>query len=277
MPVADQSTVATVAIANGATTSATQTLGGDTLVGVITPAALTSTALTFQGSTDGTTWYTVLGFDGATFSQTVTTSTAYPLPPGIFAMYDYVRVVGGSTEGGARTLTLLTMPSGSVPPNSRVSLTGNTLIARPAITVDTAVYAAGDNVGGVITVTGAVRVSGGTSTLQDMALTDLGNQRAQLEIRFFGANPTAGTYTDNAATVLHATDQAHALGRVTVYLSDWLTNGSIATATLRNIGLGMQAEGGTSIWMVITTGAINGAPDYVTASDLSMKLTFQAD
>jgi len=153
---------------------------------------------------------------------------------------------------------------------------GKMLFVRPAITVDTAVYAAGDTIGGVISLANAVRVSGGSGVLLDLQLTDLGNQKPALEIRFFGANPTNGTYTDNAATVLHATDQAHALGRVSVYTTDWLTTGSIATATIRNIGLGVQAESGTMVYMVITAGGTS-APDFVTAADLLLLLTILAN
>lgn len=153
---------------------------------------------------------------------------------------------------------------------------GRTLFVRPAITVDTAAYAAGDTIGGIVTVTGAVRASGGTGIIQQIVLTDLANQKPALEIRFFDANPAAGTYTDNNATVLHATDQAKALGRITVATSDWLTTGSIATCTLRNIGLGIKAASGTSVFMVITAGGTS-APDFAAATDLLLLLVVLAD
>lgn len=153
---------------------------------------------------------------------------------------------------------------------------GKTLFPRPTVTVDTAAYAAGDTIGGIITVTNAVRVSGGTGTINQIVLTDLANQKPALEIRFFESSPAAGTYTDNNATVLHATDQAVALGRITVLTSDWLTTGSIATCTLKNVGLGIKAASGTSVYMVITAGGTS-APDYVASTDFLALLCIFAD
>lgn len=153
---------------------------------------------------------------------------------------------------------------------------GRTLFPRPAITIDTAAYAAGDTIGGIVTVSGAVRVSGGTGILQQLTLTDMANQKPALDIRFFESSPSHGTYTDNNATVLDAQDQAVALGRVSIGVGDWLATGSVATCTIRNIGIGLKAASGTSIYMVITA-ATGSAPDFAAGTDLLALLVVIAD
>lgn len=101
-----------VNIANGATVSDAINIGGLPPVGIITPDALTSTAITFQGSFDGTTYVPVkTGVGGAAYSLTVTTSSGYQVDPAYFRGYRWLKLVGGSAEGGARTITVLQSPN----------------------------------------------------------------------------------------------------------------------------------------------------------------------
>jgi len=102
----------TVTIANGATVSGAAVLGGGLqLVAVQCPAALTSTAMTFTGSTDGTTYVAVYAMDGAAaYSITVGVDRIVPVDIRCFAGLAYVKCVAGSAEGGARVITLITRP-----------------------------------------------------------------------------------------------------------------------------------------------------------------------
>jgi len=97
-------------IASGGTTSQVIGLQGRTLLGIQTPAALTGTALTFEGSHDGETFVPLYDDAGtpAQISLTVTTSRGYSLDPSKFAAWEYIKVVSGSAEGAARQIVLLT-------------------------------------------------------------------------------------------------------------------------------------------------------------------------
>lgn len=101
-----------VAVANGATASDVADLGNCRLVAIGTPgspAALTSTAITFKGSHNSpTALKTIKGTDGNAISVTVAANGLYSLDPSNFAGYRYVQVICGTTEsGGDRVFDLI--------------------------------------------------------------------------------------------------------------------------------------------------------------------------
>jgi len=104
--------LSTVTIANGQTVSDALDLSraGFSLVGIVTPAALTGATFTFQASADGVTYNAVYDKTGALVSVTVAASRYVVLAPADFAGIAYLKVVSGSTEGGARTIGLVARP-----------------------------------------------------------------------------------------------------------------------------------------------------------------------
>jgi hypothetical protein len=100
-----------ITIANGQTASAAIDLGGNTLVGLIIPAAFTGTALTFSASDaiDGT-YSVVKGSDGASVSYTVAQGTYVVIQPAVLAGIRFLKVISGSSEGGARVIKGICRP-----------------------------------------------------------------------------------------------------------------------------------------------------------------------
>lgn len=97
----------TTTIANAATVSAAIELGSATFVGVYIPAAFTGTAISFQTSPTLTgTYAPVKDGAGAAVSKTVAASDYVYLDPTIFAGVGFLKIVSGSAEGAARTLTI---------------------------------------------------------------------------------------------------------------------------------------------------------------------------
>ncbi len=113
MPIYENSdtTTAVITVATSATTSAAVSLIGVTILGVITPSALTGTSLTFQVSSSAAGTYVPL-YDsaGTQVSVTVAASRGYYLDPAIFAGWRYVKLVSGSSEAADRTFTLFVRP-----------------------------------------------------------------------------------------------------------------------------------------------------------------------
>jgi hypothetical protein len=97
----------TVTIANGQTTSDALDCINGTVVGILTPAALTGTAFTFSVSADGVTYATLYDSSGAAVSFTVAASRYVYVDPAIFAGLRYVKVISGSSEGAQRIITLV--------------------------------------------------------------------------------------------------------------------------------------------------------------------------
>lgn len=107
-------TAITVTIASGGTASGAARLDRAVPVGLITPAALTGTALTFQASADGTTYVPVYTTAGAAVSATVAASRYVPLDPATFRGALYLKVVSGSAEAADRAITLIVQQGGGV-------------------------------------------------------------------------------------------------------------------------------------------------------------------
>jgi len=147
-------------------------------------------------------------------------------------------------------------------------------VVAPTITVSAGVYDANDDVGGVITLTSAARALGMPTTLTRFTVVDAGNQKAQLELLFFNANPSASTFTDNAAPVIHANDEAKVCGRRTVYASDYLTVGAKAVACPSFDPLTMIPSGSANLYLVILT---PGTPTYGAITALRLALAFAKD
>jgi hypothetical protein len=99
-------------IASGGTTSPALDLAalGEQVVGIVTPATLTSTTITFTCCATGTTFVPLYDSTGTQVSVTVGTSRFIYLSPAIFAGVAQLKLVGGSSEGGDRVISVLTRP-----------------------------------------------------------------------------------------------------------------------------------------------------------------------
>jgi hypothetical protein len=97
-----------VTIANGATASSAAISQGYGLVGIATPAALTSTTTGLELSFDqGATWLPVKDQDGNAIAIALGTSRYVALSlAGMPGLPGQIRLAAGSAEGGDRTLTL---------------------------------------------------------------------------------------------------------------------------------------------------------------------------
>ena len=101
----------TVVIADSATVSSAADLNGTTLVGIDIPAGFDGTAMTFQVSSDGVTYYTYKKLaDGLAVTAVVGANASYATVPTDFAGYRFIKLVAGTAQTGAITITLKTIP-----------------------------------------------------------------------------------------------------------------------------------------------------------------------
>lgn len=97
----------TVTIASSGSTSTSITMqGGRVPIAILTPAALTGTAFTFECSVDGTNFYDLYN-GGTEYSLTVAANRYIALNPDVFQGVRYVRIVSGSTEAASRTIYVI--------------------------------------------------------------------------------------------------------------------------------------------------------------------------
>lgn len=83
--------------------------------------------------------------------------------------------------------------------------------------------AAGDCMGGLITITDFAEVAGGSGTLTGLTLRSTTQPNQIVWVYLFRANPTASTFTDSAAAVLHADDRAKLIPDASwiIQTTDW--------------------------------------------------------
>lgn len=123
-------------------------------------------------------------------------------------------------------------------------------------------YTANDNIGGIITLTDILRVSGGTEILHNIDLWALANQKPNLYIDFWDASPS-GTFTNDATQVI-AGDHAKWLGFVEIEAADWKDTGLISRVSKTNLGLVLKGLASKNIYMTIqdktgvTFGSVSG-------------------
>lgn len=99
--------VAATSIASSGTTTPAIATQGLSLVGIQLPATFTGTTITFQGSVDGTTYQVIKSTtSGTSLSYTVAQATYVAIDPTPFYGLKYIKLVSGSTEGGARSFSV---------------------------------------------------------------------------------------------------------------------------------------------------------------------------
>jgi hypothetical protein len=211
-----------------------------------------------------------------------------PVPILVIDNLDGTYSLGTSSAGGSADPATIAGPLGRAADAASVSVAlstedaalfspllavGSSLTVTPAITVDTAVYAAGDTVGGIITILNAFRASGKEAILQSIHILDRSNQKPTGNLLFFNASPAAATTTDNAAFV-YSTDDLKEVARVPIAATDYVTINSKAVANLSNLGRQVYATAGTSLFVVFVT---DGAPDFVATTDLQISYSFLRD
>ena len=97
----------TAVIAISGTVSAAVDLVGTGLVAIQLP-TMTGTAISFQGSADGTTYTAIHDGAGAAVSITTATDTCTVVPESITRGFRFIKLVSGSTEAAERTIKLIT-------------------------------------------------------------------------------------------------------------------------------------------------------------------------
>jgi len=83
--------------------------GGLLLSGIVFPATMTGTSVTFDFSFDGTTWVDVVETDGTAVTYTVTAGDVVRVDPSgwAFASAGFIRVTSNGTEAADRKIQLI--------------------------------------------------------------------------------------------------------------------------------------------------------------------------
>lgn len=143
-------------------------------------------------------------------------------------------------------------------------------IATPdalTVAVDTNAYSAGDFMGtGILTIPDSMYLGGGV--LHTVTLVDLTKQNSAIDLLFFTTACTNTTFTNNSALDVHDTDILTFIGHVSIATTDYSSLNDNSVATVRNIGLTLNA--GSSTKSIYCAPVCRGTPTYA-ASELRLK------
>ncbi len=138
--------------------------------------------------------------------------------------------------------------------------------------VDLAAYATGDLIGHAVMefdldLLGKIVKSG---VIRSVIITDLAKQSQNLDVVFWASEPTATTFTDQAALAIADADLVRVVGVAAV--TDWkaFADNSIGQLFLE---LPFVLGGGNTLYGSIVS---RGTPDFVSTSDLTVRIGVSA-
>lgn len=158
--------------------------------------------------------------------------------------------------------------------NLPTDVKGAAAIVSVTPTISTSAYTADDQIGGLQTISSAVRTSGGTATLHSITILDKAKQNADIDLYFFDQSVTVAS-SDNAALDISDSEMASkCIGVVKIRGSDYSNLSANSVVTSRNVGLTLDATGSTSLYSIAKIGA---TATYGSTSDLVFKYHFLQD
>lgn len=136
--------------------------------------------------------------------------------------------------------------------------------------VDTSIYAAGDQLGSLLTLSNAVALEGGNSILRSVSVIDKDKEKAVIDILFFSADPTLVSADNAALNISDANMALYFLGKVSVASADYTDLSASSVASLNNLNLILQSAA-TSTTIYAAMKILSGTPTFTATGDLQIK------
>lgn len=151
---------------------------------------------------------------------------------------------------------------------------GSTNFIEVVPTISTSAYASGDQIGGLMTLTGAVLGSGRNAILQSIVVSDSSKQNAAIDILFFSASVSVAG--DNSAAAISGADMAaYYLGHVSIAAAQYTSLSATSGATDKNTGLALQTPANSRA--IYALAVARGTPTYASTSALKFKFFIAQD
>lgn len=148
-----------------------------------------------------------------------------------------------------------------------------TKIVSMVPTIDTAIYASGDQLGSLVELTNVVDDSGGTGVITSVVVIDQAKQSSAMSLLLFKDKPTVASADNAALNISDAEMVAKCLGHVAVASGDYAGLSASSVGTVKNVQLVVTPlksgdnRNGTSLWGILMSG---GTPTYASTTDLKL-------
>ena len=173
---------------------------------------------------------------------------------------------GTNSIGNMGTIAAVTAITTALPAGTNVIGSTAGLVASVPFTqtvTAASAYAAGNAVGGLITLATVNRVSGASIYAQSVTVASKSLQAGQMDLVFFNANPTGSTCTDKTAFSIAAADAAKVVG--SAHVSDWTASalGSVGQMQQPPIGIAVPV---TTLYACLVA---RSTPTFTAATDIA--------
>jgi hypothetical protein len=143
---------------------------------------------------------------------------------------------------------------------------GNAITIPVAQTVTaSSAYASGQAIGGLITLSNAARVAGGSGLIQSVLVDTKSAQTTSTDVVLFSANPSASTCTDKTAFSVAAADFDKVIG--VAHVTDWTSLGTPSVGQAQNLAVPFALTSGSTIYACAVT---RGTPTFSSTSDVTV-------
>ena len=141
-------------------------------------------------------------------------------------------------------------------------------------TIDTNIYASGDALGGLQTLTDAAREGTYSGVIHSVVVTDLASQGADIDVIIFSANPSGTTFTNNATLDIADADLVKVICVIQVTNDATFADNGASYAHGNNCVFSMQGTLSTTLY---AAAVVRGTPTYASASDLRFRYSILQD
>jgi hypothetical protein len=178
--------------------------------------------------------------------------------------------VSANTLAGSQSLSSLDNKIGNNGFLGNVSRKAKTITVQPPISIQA--YAVGQVIGGVMTLTGALRAAILSGTLMGIQVVEKSTQKAPMDIVIFSQNPTAANFADRTAPVW-TNDYGNIISITNLVAANYSTLSASAGACLGNLYKKVTGLN-TNLYAVAIC---NGTPTYASVSHLYFTFFFEQD
>lgn len=156
---------------------------------------------------------------------------------------------------------------------------GRTRFISASPTADTGAYATGELIGGKLTFTNALRNTVGTGYVVGVTIKDLSAQASDLDLVLFKSDPTATTFTDQAAFDIADADVAKVLAVINFGSASRFSFADNGVKHVNSLAVPVQGLNSSSQVSGTIYGALlsRGTPTFAGATDITVTLEITQD
>lgn len=140
-------------------------------------------------------------------------------------------------------------------------------------TVDTSIYASGDVIGGLMTFSNAVGYQSTTGIVTSATVSDKNSTASDLELWVFSSNPSASTFTDQAAFTIADADITKVISVISLGSTSRFDAANNGVKYLGSISCPVSTTSKTLYAVLVS----RGTPTFATSSDVTVKLAIASD